>query len=166
MDSGKFIGAAVLLFAAISVAHAGCFAVAARTQGVSENLLRAIAKVESNYNPEALNPASHALGVMQILPSNFKSLQKYDITEPDLHQACTNINVGAWILAGFIRQYGPVWRAVGAYGVGNGKSRKVEAQRGIYAAKVYAALAAVQRQGHKPMDIDKTSRRPVMMVLE
>lgn len=154
-------------------AFADCFTSAAETQGISEDLLRAIGKVESNYNPEALNPKSHALGVMQILPSNFKSLEKFDITEADLHQPCTNINSGAWILAGFIKQYGPVWRAVGAYGVGNGKAKEVEAQRAIYAGKVQKALIALQ--GHKPKTIEavvnktvpvNSPERPMMVVLE
>jgi soluble lytic murein transglycosylase-like protein len=155
------------LFAAINFpAHADCFTVAANTQHVPEDILRAIAKVESNFNPEALNPTSHALGVMQIIPANFKSLLKYNITEPDLHQACTNINAGAWLLAGFFNQYGRVWRAVGAYGVGNGKSREVEAQRVIYAGKVQQALYALQRQGHTELIVNKPSLRPVMVVME
>jgi soluble lytic murein transglycosylase-like protein len=155
-------------------AHADCFTNAATTYGVKEDLLRAIAKVESNYNPEALNPKSHALGVMQIHPTNFNSLQKYDITEPDLHQPCTNINVGAWILAGFIRQYGPVWRAVGAYGVGNGKGYDLELKRTIYAEKVIEAMKSPHRKKiinpvkleEKPHIKLESPAKPVMVVLE
>ncbi len=158
---------AALFFATNCAAHADCFTTAAATHGVREDLLRAIAKVESNYNPEALNPTSHALGVMQIHPVNFNSLQKYDITEPDLHQPCTNINVGAWILAGFIKQYGPVWRAVGAYGAGNGKSREVEAQRAVYAAKVQQALIVLKyKPSNKASAVYKLPAWPVMVVLE
>lgn len=160
-----FIVGGILLFIVSSLAQADCFATAATNHGVDEDLLRAIAKVESNYNPEAVNRVSRALGEMQIHPVNFAALQKYGITEEDLHQPCTNINVGAWILAGFMRQYGHVWRAVGAYGVGNGKSAEVEAARAIYAVKVQKALEYVRRK-KIPQLVSKRVRRPVMVVLE
>jgi soluble lytic murein transglycosylase-like protein len=156
----------LLIIVTSSAVHADCFTTAATNHGVDEDILRAIAKVESNYNPEAVNPSSHALGEMQIHPVNFAALQKYGITETDLHHACTNINVGAWILAGFIKQYGRVWRAVGAYGVGNDKSPKAEADRAIYAAKVQEALANIQRKKNKLVVVEKYIRKPVMVVLE
>jgi len=173
------LSVALIVYSITFSVHADCFTDAANTHKVREDLLRAIAKVESNYNPEALNPDSHALGVMQIIPANFLALKKYNITEPDLHQACTNINVGAWILAGFIRQYGPVWRAVGAYGVGNGKSKEIEAQRVIYAAKIQKALFVLQGRTMPILAVDsprlrnttvstggKIPLKPVMVVLE
>ncbi len=160
-----FIVGCILLFIVSDLAQADCFSTAATNHGVDEDLLRAIAKVESNYNPEAINRASHALGEMQIHPVNFAVLRKYGITETDLHQPCTNINVGAWILAGFIKQYGHVWRAVGAYGAGNGKSPKVEAERAIYAVKVQKALEDAHRKKTQQF-VNKSPRKPVMVVLE
>jgi len=125
-------------------ATADCFLDASKRYGVNHSLLLAIAKVESNYNPEALNPDSHALGVMQIMPTNFAALKKYNIQESHLHDPCINIHVGAWILAGFMRQYGPVWRAVGGYGVGNGRTPAHERARVIYADKVQRALCKIE----------------------
>jgi soluble lytic murein transglycosylase-like protein len=151
------------------VARADCFSDAAKTHNVREDLLRAIAKVESNYNPEALNAQSHALGMMQIHPVNFKSLAKYNITEQDLHNPCTNINVGAWILADFIRQYGRVWRAVGAYGVNN-KGKHAEHQRVIYVEKVQRAMVKLNGKTPKKVFITpvahKNPPKPQMLVME
>jgi len=86
---------------------------------------------------------------MQIIPENIAKLRQYDISEQDLYDPCTNINTGAWILSQMFRQFGPTWRAVGAYGVGNGKGEKLEAQRAVYAAKVRAQWQKMQAQALK-----------------
>lgn len=159
---------AALLITFSSPTSADCFTTAARNTGFSEDLLRAIAQVESNYNPSALNPQTHALGVMQILPSNFPSIQKaLGITASDLRQACKNIEAGAWILLDFKKQYGAVWRAVGGYGVGNGKSKKIEMQRMIYAGKVKKALIAIRSRKHPVVLVSApTPPRPVAVIYE
>ena len=46
---------------------------AARTHGLSEPLLKAIIKAESNFNPRAVSKKG-AKGLMQIMPQNFNSL--------------------------------------------------------------------------------------------
>ena len=46
---------------------------AARTHGLSEPLLKAIIKAESNFNPRAVSKKG-AKGLMQIMPKNFNSL--------------------------------------------------------------------------------------------
>jgi len=52
------------------------------------------------------------------MPFHLNWLKKYGIYERDLYDACTNINVGAFLLSDFVRMYGNTWRAVGAYGAG------------------------------------------------
>lgn len=127
-------------------ANAFCFEEAAHRYGVSEMLLKAIAKTESNFNPAAINTNSNGsvdYGVMQINSQHLKNLAQYNITAADLMEPCTSVNVGAWILSDAIRTYGPNWRAVGAYGVGNRPDR--EHLRGEYAAKVARSFRAVSK---------------------
>ena len=124
-----------------------CFQKAAARYHVDESLLRAIAKFESNYDPAAVHQNSDGtrdVGVMQINSSHFERLRRIDITEDTLfNQPCTNVAVGASILAGFIRQYGPIWRAVGAYGAGSSPTK--EAARIAYAGSVSRALSKFNR---------------------
>ena len=119
-----------------------CFAPAAERYGVNESLLRAIAKVESNYDPQAVHydtDGTHDVGIMQINSSHFERLRQFNITEDTLfNRPCTNVAVGAQILAGFIKQFGLTWRAVGAYGAGS--SPKKESARIAYAGLVSRAL--------------------------
>ena len=119
-----------------------CFADAAERYGVNESLLRAIAKVESNYDPQAVHydtDGTHDVGIMQINSSHFDRLRQFNITEDTLfNRPCTNVAVGAQILAGFIKQFGLTWRAVGAYGAGS--SPRKESARVAYAGLVSRAL--------------------------
>ncbi|PZR46037.1 MULTISPECIES: lytic transglycosylase domain-containing protein [Burkholderiaceae] len=125
------------LLIACRFAHAdlgACFEHAAQRRHLNVNLLLAIGRVESRYRPWEVNSTSGAIGVMQILPSHLKWLARYGITREDLLDGCTNINVGAFLLADFIRMYGSTWRAVGAYGAGIAPGK--EQARIAYAALV------------------------------
>ena len=124
-----------------------CFGAAAARYGVHESLLRAVAKVESNFKPLAVHfdrDGTRDVGVMQINSSHFERLRSFGITEDTLfNHPCTNVAVGTSILAGFIRQHGLTWQAVGAYGAGN--SPKKEAARIEYAVLVSRALNKLNR---------------------
>ena len=54
---------------------------AARRHGVSAELLKALIKVESDFNPRAVSRAG-ALGLMQIMPENLSALQIRDPFDP------------------------------------------------------------------------------------
>jgi len=127
-------------------AEAFCFSEAAHRYGVSELVLRAIAKTESNFNPHALNlniNGSVDYGVMQINSQHLKHLALYNITAKELMDPCTSVNVGAWILSEAIKTFGSNWRAVGAYGAGTHPDR--EQMRHEYATKVAKSLRALSR---------------------
>lgn len=115
-----------------------CFEEAGARYGVSPELLRAIAHVESGMNPLAHNPGnkngSEDIGLMQINSRWLPELGKYGIRRSDLWEPCTSIHVGAWVLAGNIRRLGNTWQAIGAY---NAKSKK---KRIDYAIRVYRHL--------------------------
>lgn len=106
-------------------------------------LLRALIEVESsgkcpNKHPKNAND-SYDIGCMGINSSWLPLLQKkFNISEQDLYVPCTNIHIGAWILAKNIRTYGDHWRAVGAY------NATTEIKRVRYAWKVNAKLAQLQ----------------------
>lgn len=133
---------------AVRAAADQCFANAAARRHVNVNLLYAMAHVESRFNPAATNDKTGAMGEMQIHPSHLKWLSKYGISERDLYDECTNINVGAFLLSDFIRMYGNTWRAVGAYGAGNARDK--EAARNGYAQLVQAEYLRITREprGH------------------
>lgn len=111
-----------LLFLAISVeyAHSYCFEEAADEYGVPSKLLIAIAKVESNMNPNVINynkNGSFDYGLMQINSSWYYELGKErwnKIADP-----CENIKTGAMILSKCISRYGFNWKAVDCYNKGS-----------------------------------------------
>jgi len=131
------------LFSLPVVSDAFCFKEAAEEFGVNPTLLWTIAKVESNFNPKAINrnaDGSYDYGVMQINSSWKKKLgpKRWAF----LSDACYNVRVGAWILASNIKEMGNTWTAVGAYNARSSEKRKK------YAWKVYRALLdGVQKGG-------------------
>jgi soluble lytic murein transglycosylase-like protein len=131
--------AAALVFPAIARAY--CFDEAARKFNVDVTLLRAIAKVESGFRCNAVNvnkDGTRDIGCMQINTSWLPTLKRFGITEADLYNECTNIHVGAWVLAKNIESYGKRWKAVGAY---NARSTRKQED---YVNKVWKAWKSAQ----------------------
>ncbi|MGO4801199.1 lytic transglycosylase domain-containing protein [Pseudomonas sp. W22_MBD1_FP4] len=114
-----------------------CLQNAANLHRVDLRLLRAVAKVESAFNPSARNSNKNGTGdtgLMQINDWWLPTLAQFGITKASLYDPCTSAYVGAWILAKEINKHGLTWRAVGAYNSPN------EASQIIYAEKVNKAL--------------------------
>lgn len=111
-----------------------CFSRSAERYSLSKDLLLAIAMTESNLNPNAIGPknknGSYDIGMMQINSNWIKTLESHGISEGDLIHACTNIDVGAWILANNIKAFGQKWMAVGAY------NARTMWKREVYVSKV------------------------------
>ena len=127
-----------------------CFSAAASRYGLDASLLRAVAQAESGMNPMAVNE-SHAsrtrsrdIGVMQINTSWLPQLAGYGIKQEHLFDACTNVAVGAWILASEFAKRGTTWDAVGAYNAACSqlKGAACQAARSRYAWRVYGKLVA------------------------
>jgi hypothetical protein len=150
--SSRLCVAAIALSAVPSAS--ACWSDAARRYGLSPDLLIAIARVESDLDPSAVN-RSHAtttgtvdIGLMQINSAHLPQLARFGIAESDLYDPCVNIHVGAWVLAGLMARHGASWDAVGAYNAAcaHGHSNECVRIRSRYVWKVYERLQADDRR--------------------
>jgi len=114
-------------------ADAFCFEEAGAEYGISPRLLWTICKGESNFNPAAVNyntNGSYDFGLMQINSSWAPTLRKMGIHWKALADPCTNVKVGAWVLAQCIQDYGYTWSAVGCY------NSRTPSKRNRYASRI------------------------------
>lgn len=133
----------LLLIGIADPAFADCFEAAGKRHRLPPELLRAIACVESHHNPLAVNKnrnGSIDLGVMQINSLWLPTLATFGIERDHLWDLCTNVYVGAWVLAQNVQVLGFNWRAIGAYNAGLKETPTRDVLRYAYAKKVYRAI--------------------------
>jgi len=116
-----------------------CFELAASRYEVPVQLLRAIAQVESGFNPRALNlnaNGTHDIGLMQINSSWLPQLRQMSVSEQALWDPCVNTLVAAWLLSENFKRWGLTYKALGAY-------HSPDAERQLrYAKRVLRAAAS------------------------
>lgn len=97
------------------------FEKAAQTYQVDVELLKAMAKAESGFDPNATSK-SGAMGIMQLMPSTAKGLGVKDAYDPE-----QNIMGGAKYIASLLEKYdGNVSYALAAYNAGSGNVDKYD----------------------------------------
>jgi hypothetical protein len=91
---------------------------------------------------------------LQINTVHLPQLARFGIQEADLFDACTSQEVGAWVLANCIQEFGTTWKSVGCYYTGP-KSTNVVAQM--------AYVRDVQRyyQGYQRLEQRPAARLPI-----
>nr|WP_276612473.1 transglycosylase SLT domain-containing protein [Kineococcus vitellinus] len=100
-----------------SAPYEAAFAAAEQKYGLPAGLLRAVAKQESGFNPNAKSPAG-ATGLMQFMPATARSM---GIDPSDPFQA---IDAAGKYLSQNLKTFGSVPLALAAYNAGPGNVRK------------------------------------------
>lgn len=99
---------------ASGVPYASLFQAASAKYGVPANLLSAVAKAESGYNPDAVSPAG-AQGLMQLMPGTARGLGVTNAFDPS--QA---VDGAAKMLRELTQRFGSTDLALAAYNAGPG----------------------------------------------
>lgn len=128
-----------------SISAAFCFNEAGQAFGINPDIIRGIARIESNFNPEAIHKNQNRsvdLGLMQINSAWIPAIG----LDPDrlISDPCYNVMTGANILDRCIKKYGYTWEATGCY---NAASR---AKRVNYSWRLYKEMKAqkFKKRGH------------------
>jgi len=105
---------------------------ASRAHGISFPLLKAVIKVESDFNPRAVSRAG-ALGLMQIMPENAKAFRMRDPFDPR-----ENILTGTQYFRELLERFnGKLHLALAAYNAGPTVVDRYNSIRHIIEAEVY-----------------------------
>jgi len=99
-------------------AAAPCVSAAADYHRVNPWILKAILKVESGFNPSAVNRNANGtvdVGMAQINSIHFTELRKWGIAPAHLMNGCVATYVAAWHLANQIRVHGNTWYGIATY---------------------------------------------------
>jgi len=160
---------AVCLLCALPAGARACWNDVAQRHGVPADLLYAVAKVESSLDPKAVNRShfhrtrSIDIGLMQINSRHLPKLAHQGITEARLFEPCTNLDVGAQLLADLFARKGLSWDSVGAYNAACTELKGIACTeaRARYAWKVYRQLPGNKPAAHRAPASRRSEAPPV-----
>lgn len=95
-----------------------CIVPASIFHGVNYLVLRAILKIESGLNPNAVGRNGNGtvdVGIGQINSIHFTKLAQYGVAPKHLRDACIGTYVAAWHLRKAITRHGNTWFGIAAY---------------------------------------------------
>lgn len=147
-----------------------CWVAAAVRYDLPVDLLYAIGQVESGHQAHAVatnTNGSRDIGLMQINSTWLPKLEGYGITERVLlEHPCTNVQVGAWILAQEVKRFGYSWQAIGAYNAGPITAKMSQAQRDRklalyrrYGEKILARWQALRAKRTPPAELRQVASK-------
>jgi soluble lytic murein transglycosylase-like protein len=87
---------------------------AATRYGVDANLIHAVIRAESDYDPDCISSAG-AMGLMQLMPENCR---EYGVSDP--YDCAQNISAGVRQLKQMMERFGSLDLALAAYNAGPG----------------------------------------------
>src|SRR3990167_9492732 len=121
-----------------------CINQAALHHHVPATMIVSVMQIENGRNGTAVKNknGTYDLGVMQINTSWLSTLKKFGISRASLqHDACLNVEVGAWILAQSIAK-SEGWRGVGNYHSATPKYNQIYSEK--VKKKYHTTLAVIQ----------------------
>lgn len=124
-------------------AYRGMFQDAAIATGISTDILGAIARAESSFNPAAQSGAG-AIGLMQLMPDTAKGL---GVNPSDPAQ---NVLGGAKYIRQMMNQFGALELALAAYNAGPGRVQQAINQAGSNRWDDLKAYLPKETQGYVP----------------
>ena len=145
-----FLASETQMEPAVSLPFERCFRRAAAAHDLPTSLLAAVARGESNFDPDAVSSAN-ARGLMQILwPGTGRHLGFSQVRE--LHEPCRNVEAGARYLKELLQRYdGDLHRALAAYNYGPGR---------IARSKSLLRQARPARRGDRPSAPTSSNNMP------
>lgn len=127
-----------------------------KEQGVPENILYAVMRQESGYNPRAVSPVG-AQGLMQLMPSTAASL---GLKGNDVWDPYKNLTAGAKYLKQMYTKFGSLAKGLAAYNAGPGRLQEALAKGGdnwsLYLpseTRNYVASIS-KKMGYKPTEAE------------